>query len=124
MGFHFRTIEHAFQWAKINMIDPQKAHAFTLESGTPLGMGPGSEAQKNRKILVLTQEQMDYWNTISLEVMRAATFAKYWQHPDSLPAQVLRLTGDAELYHLVTARGKPSQLVRFHHLEQIRAGLL
>lgn len=121
MGFHFNTIEHAFQWAKINRVNRIKAHAFTRESGTPLGMGPGREAQKNRRMVVLSPEQMDAWNTISLEVMRAAAFAKYEQHPDSLPAQVLRLTDDAELYHLVTARGKPSQLVRFHHLEEIRA---
>ena len=120
MGFHFNTIEHAFQWAKINRVDPQKAHAFTRESGSALGMGTGREAQKNRKMVVLSKEQMDAWNTISQEVMREAAFNKYEQDEDSLPAQVLRLTGDAELYHLVITRGKPSQLVRFHHLEEIR----
>ena len=120
MGFHFNTIEHAFQWAKINRVDSQKAHAFTRESGSPLGMGSGSEAQKNRKMVLLSKEQMDAWNTISLEVMREAAFAKYEQEEDSLPARVLRLTGNAELYHLVTTRGKPSQLIRFHHLEEIR----
>jgi len=106
---------------RLNTLNRIKAHAFTRESGSPLGMGTGSDAQKNRRMVVLSKEQMDAWNTISLEVMRAAAFAKYEQHPDSLPAQVLRLTDDAELYHLVTARGKPSQLVRFHHLEEIRA---
>ena len=102
-----------------NRVNRIKAHAFTRESGSPLGMGTGREAQKNRRMVVLSKEQMDAWNTISLEVMRAAAFAKYEQHPDSLP-QVLRLTDSAELYHLVTARGKPSELVRFHHLEEIR----
>ena len=120
MGFNFHTIEHAFQWAKINRIDSQKAHAFTRESGSPLGMGSGSEAQKNRKMVLLSKEQMDAWDTISLEVMRKATFAKYLQNKGSLPAQILVATGNAELYHLVTTRGKPSQLVRFHHLEEIR----
>jgi|DEB0MinimDraft_6_1074348.scaffolds.fasta_scaffold00993_2 predicted NAD-dependent protein-ADP-ribosyltransferase YbiA (DUF1768 family) len=120
MGFHFNTIEHAFQWAKINMVDPLKAYTFTRESGSPLGMGPGSEAQKKRKMVLLSKEQMDAWDTISLEVMRKATFAKYLQNKGSLPAQILVATGNAELYHLVTTRGKPSQLVRFHHLEEIR----
>jgi predicted NAD-dependent protein-ADP-ribosyltransferase YbiA (DUF1768 family) len=120
MGRTFRSVEHALHYAKIHGVNPVKAEAFTVESGSPLGMGTGREAQRNRKMVVLSEEQIAAWNTISLEVMRAAAFAKYLQNKDSLPAQILVATGTAELYHLVTRRGKPSELVRFHHLEEIR----
>jgi hypothetical protein len=37
-----------------------------------------------------------------------------------MSAAVLLNTDNAQLFHLVKSRGKPSQLVRFTHLEEIR----
>jgi predicted NAD-dependent protein-ADP-ribosyltransferase YbiA (DUF1768 family) len=119
-GFTFNTIEHAFQYKKIALADKEKAFLFTRESDSPLGLGSGQDAQKARKLVRLSSEQLLQWDAISGSVMAAAAAEKYLQNQTGQAAAVLRYTGDAELYHLVTARGQPSALVRFHHLEHIR----
>lgn len=123
-GFTFNTIEHAFQYKKIAIADAGKAYLFTRESGSPLGLGSGADAQKARKLVRLSAEQLAFWDAISTSVMAAAAREKYLQNRSGQAATVLRLTADAALYHLVTARGQPSALVRFHHLEDIRRKLL
>jgi predicted NAD-dependent protein-ADP-ribosyltransferase YbiA (DUF1768 family) len=64
---------------------------------------------------------MSDWNDLSWKVMASAARAKYSQNPDRL--RVLKLTGNAKLMHMVTQRGKPSELVEFKHLEEIREEL-
>ena len=64
---------------------------------------------------------MTDWNELSWKVMESAARAKYAQNPDRL--RVLKLTGNAKLMHMVTQRGKPSQLIEFKHLEAIREEL-
>ena len=71
-------------------------------------------AQKNRKLVVLKQNDLDQWFKISKDVMKRAAIEKYAQCPEA--RTVLKLTGDAELWHIVS-RKKPE---RFVHLEQIR----
>ena len=39
-GRTYRTVEHAFQVAKIVLVDPALVATFTLESGTELARGP------------------------------------------------------------------------------------
>jgi predicted NAD-dependent protein-ADP-ribosyltransferase YbiA (DUF1768 family) len=114
-GGTYRSIEHAFQARKIAIADPVKARQFTVESGSPLGLGDGADAQKARKLVRLTPEQLAYWDGIKDVVMEAAATAKYAACPAALA--VLRATGNAQLWHVVS-RSKP---VRFEHLERLRA---
>jgi hypothetical protein len=121
--YTFRSIEHAFQAAKIYIADPVAAMKFTVESGDSIGSGEGHIAQKNRKLVKLTPAQLSHWDSISKSIMASAADAKYTQNVSSVSAQVLKATGRAELWHLVTVRGKSSYLVRFEHLECIRSRL-
>ena len=115
-GMTFSTIEHAFQSAKISIASPARAAEFSVESGTNLGRGDGAAAQKARKMVRLTPEQLAYWDLIKEGVMEQAAVAKYAACPAALA--VLRATRGAQLWHSV-ARSQP---VRFRHLERIRAG--
>lgn len=116
-GRTYNSIEHVFQSKKIALVDPDKAEYFTVESGHEIGSGDGAMAQKNRKLVVLKKGDLDTWFRISGDVMERAAMAKYSQCP--MAKEVLKCTGDAELWHVVS-RKKP---VRFEHLERIRSSV-
>ena len=122
-GTQWRSIEHAFQASKISLKDPEKAFRFSLTSGTALGRGTGADAQKQRKMVLLDSDTLDYWASINELVMASIARAKYLQHPMSMASRTLKATRNAQLVHLMRQRGKPSVLVRFEHLEQIRREL-
>lgn len=69
----------------------------------------------------LTKPQLEYWDAIQQAVMDSAAYRKFQSCPEALAA--LKATQKAQLWHLVKQRGKPSALVRFHHLERIRQAL-
>lgn len=123
-GTQWRSIEHAFQASKISLKDPEKAFRFSLTSGTALGRGPGSDAQKQRKMVLLDSDTLTHWASINERVMASIARAKYLQNPTSIASRTLKETRNARLLHLMRQRGSPSQLVRFAHLEQIRRELL
>jgi predicted NAD-dependent protein-ADP-ribosyltransferase YbiA (DUF1768 family) len=114
-GKTYRTIEHAFQASKIQLVDPGAAALFATESGSQLSRGDGGDAQKQRKMRLLPPAEIARWNQISGDVMARIAQAKYAQCPQA--RAVLLATGDAVLMHSVM-RSKP---VRFTHLEDIRA---
>ncbi len=118
-GSTYRTVEHAFQAAKIALVDPVLARTFALESGTALSRGDGLAARKQRKAAMLTPAQLAHWDAQKHAVMRDAMAAKFAQHPE-LQA-TLRATSEAELWH-GTGRGQPP--TRIHDLEQVRAALI
>ena len=60
----------------------------------------------------------DFYNGIDRKAMTAALYAKFSQNK-KLRETILN-TGDARLYHLVTARGQKSHLQHWNHLEKIR----
>ena len=62
----------------------------------------------------LNKSDLEKWFHISEDVMEKAAIAKYSQCPVAM--NILKLTGDTELWHVVS-RKKP---VRFIHLERIR----
>lgn len=117
-GATYNTIEHAFQAAKIALVDPVKARQFTVESGTALGRGDGKAAQKARRLVVLGAQQLQLWDALSAYVMATLQTQKFAACPEA--RRVLRATGNAQLWHLMRQRGQPSRLVRFAHLEDIR----
>ena len=116
-GKRFNTIEHAFQYAKIRLADATEAYKFTLDSETALGQADGVEAQKMRKIVKLNEEQIAFWNIISKRIMASAAREKYLQNAGSLSSHILKLTQDAELWHIVSRKKEAD---RFQHLEEIR----
>jgi hypothetical protein len=120
----FRSIEHAFQAAKIYIADPTEALKFTVESGDAIGAGDGIVARKHRKLVKLSKTQLVAWDSISLATMASIAESKYTQNSDSVAATVLKATSKAHLVHIETVRGKSSNLIRFIHLETIRDTLL
>lgn len=116
-GYTYNSIEHVFQAMKIALVDKEKAYFFTVESGHEIGLGAGSIAQKNRKLVMLSKDDLKSWSSIKNDIMKAAASEKYKTHPEAL--KILRATNDAELWHIVT-RSKPE---RFLHLEDIRREL-
>ncbi len=116
--YHFNSIEHAFQYRKIALVDKNSAYSLTLDSGSELGLGSGLDARSVRKMVLLNSEQIKEWGLMSRIVMESASRAKYTQC--KLARKILKSTKNAELWHHVT-RSKPE---RFVHLELIRSELL
>ncbi|MFI1994116.1 NADAR family protein [Actinoplanes sp. NPDC020271] len=111
----YRTVEHAFQAAKIALVDARLAGQFALESGTELARGAGVAARKQRRLVLLDDVQLRRWDELKNQVMRDAMTAKFSRH-EALRA-VLVGTGPAQLWH-GTGRGQPP--ARIHDLEAIR----
>ncbi len=61
----------------------------------------------------------DFYNGIDNEAMKLAFFAKFTQNEEL--KKTLLATKDAELYHLVTQRGKESKLELWKHLMVVRS---
>ena len=114
----YRTVEHAFQAAKIALADAALAGRFALESDTELARRDGAAARKHRKLVVLDDAQLRRWEERKHAVMREAMRAKFSQH-EPLRA-VLAATLPAELWH-GTGRGQPP--THIHDLEATRAAL-
>jgi ribA/ribD-fused uncharacterized protein len=114
----YRTVEHAFQAAKIALVDPALAGRFALESGSELAHGDGAAARKHRKLVLLDDAQLRRWDGRKHEVMRDAMRAKFGRH-EPLRA-VLLATLSAELWH-GTGRGQAP--ARIYDLETIRDAL-
>jgi ribA/ribD-fused uncharacterized protein len=114
----YRTVEHAFQAAKIALVDPALADRFALESDTELARGEGAAARKHRKLLLLDEAQLRRWDGRKHAVMREAMHAKFSQREPL--RMVLLATLPAELWH-GTGRGQPP--ARIHDLETIRDAL-
>lgn len=117
LGKSYRSIEHAYQAAKISVADPIRAELFSMDSQSTLGMSDGFTAREARKIVILTTQQLGEWNSKSYQVMTDITRAKYLQCCTA--RRILKETKDAELWHF--ERGIP--LTQWIHLEQLRSTL-
>ena len=105
------SVEHAFQSHKIGMVNPEIAAKF--EYGGEFS-GPGINARKQRKVVVLSGQTLHHWNSISNEIMQNIILEKYKQC--EIFREVLRLTGCAELLHSI-GYSKPE---RQYYLESLR----
>jgi len=112
----WNSVEHAFQSRKIALVDPVRAEWFTLESGHALGKGDGLAARKERKMVLLDDEQLRKWNNMKSKVMENILYAKFSQV--ELARRVLLATGNAVLLH--GARGPAERQVE---LENVRRQL-
>lgn len=110
----YNSVEHAFQAKKIEIVDKEKAFWFCKNSNNIIGISDGLVARKNRKIIILTNEELNKWNEIKDKIMDDILLAKFTQIP--IAKQVLLLTHDAILLH--GSRGIP--ITRQINLENIR----
>jgi predicted NAD-dependent protein-ADP-ribosyltransferase YbiA (DUF1768 family) len=117
-GKYYNSVEHAFQAQKIALVDKNKAEWFTLDSNHLIGSSDGLIAQKNRKIVVLNKEQLDYWDTIKNDIMTNITKQRILQ--SNTYSKVLKLTKNAELWHVIVRKG----IIRNEYLENLRNELL
>lgn len=117
-GVTYRTVEHAFQASKIALVDPTLARQFSIESGSTIGQGDGLVARKNRKLVLLSDEQLRRWDREKHAIMQSALRAKFGQHATLRTA--LLSTGTAQLWHGAGRGAKPE---RMWDLEAIRAEL-
>ena len=101
-------------------------YKFTVESGNEIGLGDGGVAQKNRKFRMLTKPQIKLFEDNLGGWLLEASRAKYRASqaaPEGTvarkPAEVLLVTGDAQLIHYVRGKGD----TRFLPLETVRQEL-
>ncbi len=116
-GKNYNSVEHVFQGYKIALVSPEKAEYFTLDSNHPIGLGDGAMAQKNRKLVVLSTEQLKYWDTIKHDLMTDITLQRILQ--SDTYKNVLIATRHAELWHVVVRKG----IIRNKYLEELRNNL-
>jgi len=113
----YNSVEHAFQSYKIALVNEEKANYFTLNSNHPIGLGDGYIAQKNRKLVILNKEQLEYWNKIKHNLISKITLQRILQ--STTYKNILLLTGKAELWHIIVRKG----IIRNKYLEDLRDSL-
>jgi ribA/ribD-fused uncharacterized protein len=111
----YYTAEHAFQAKKIEIVDANKANFFCIESGNIIGTTKdGNIARKNRKLVILDDENIKIWNEIKHNIMKEILICKFTQNNEL--GNVLLLTKNAILLH--GAKGIP--ISRQYDLEEVR----
>jgi ribA/ribD-fused uncharacterized protein len=114
----YNSAEHAFQAKKIELVDKEKAYLFSKNSGHLIGISnDGLIARKNRKLVVLNNDDIKKWDNIKYKIMEEILSAKFTQVP--IAKQVLLLTRNAILLHGAT--GIP--ITRQYILEKVRNNL-
>ena len=116
-GKIYNSVEHVFQSYKIALVNKEKAEYFTVNSNHHIGLGDGSVAQKNRKLVILNKEQLEYWENIKHNLMKDITLQRILQ--SKIYRNILLLTHNAELWHVVVRKG----IVRNKYLEELRYSL-
>lgn len=114
-GYTYNTVEHAFQASKIRLVDENKAFLFTMESNSDLGLGDGNQARKNRKMVILSNDKLQHWNSIKDQIMFDINLIKFTN--SDLCKNVLLNTNKAEIHHIFM-RSKKRE--RSYYLEKIR----
>lgn len=117
-GKQYKSIEHAFQSAKIRLSDPKKADYFTMDSGHEIGKGDGALARKNNRIVSLSGKTLSEWERTKLMIMYDISKAKYEQCEEAMV--ILQATRNAELWHI---QSRAQEAERFTWLEALRSGV-
>lgn len=110
----YNSVEHAFQAKKIELVDKDKAYWFCKNSGHMIGKGDGLIARKNRKLVILNDDDIKKWDGIKHKIMEEILLCKFTQVP--IAKQVLLLTHNAILLH--GTKGIP--ITRQYDLENVR----
>lgn len=98
--YHFKTVEHIYQAMKYFTNGyTSLGMKFTIESGDPIGQGDGLDARKGRKLVKLSQKELDKWFKRSKSVMIKALEIKFSQ--DATAKTVLNHTFPCKLFHTI-----------------------
>jgi predicted NAD-dependent protein-ADP-ribosyltransferase YbiA (DUF1768 family) len=136
----WNSVEHFFHAIKFRDLTNNKNYkyyeTFSLDSNSPWSIDPAlakkagkagriSPAGKiydakigNTKIPKDVNLRPDFYSGIDKKTMTIAFMAKFTQNP--ILQNVLLETKDAELYHIITQRGKKSNLELWDHLMIVR----
>lgn len=115
----YRTIEHAFQGAKISLANRDEGFKFTIESNNEIGLGDGIIAIKNRKLITLNDEQIKEWNKNKHNIMYEIALEKFKVCNES--RDILLKTLNCQLWHKFPRMKYP---IRCFYLEKIREELI
>ncbi len=117
LGKSYKTAEHAFQGHKIALVDKSKGDLFALESRSDIARGDGEVARRNRKLVILLQQDLKQWDDMKEQVMEDIMRCKFSQVSEA--KTILLATKHAELWH--GSRGIPN--TRQRALETVREQL-
>jgi hypothetical protein len=136
-GKRYTSVENFFHAAKFMKDYPEFADTFTMNSGYLWSNDPFKAKQagkagrvsksgkrySNSKLPQLKEfpnvkMRPDFYDGVDVNAMTLALYSKFSQNTQE--SEILHLTQNAELYHLITIRGKKSQLQRWDFLEKIR----
>lgn len=111
-GYNYQSFEHCLQACKFNITGhPDIAFKFTIESGCNLS------PNKNRKIIILTKDEINLWESHKPQIKEKIYLAKF--HPKSMPYHALLNTRNAQLIN----SGPRIRKIRCIRLEQLREKL-
>jgi len=112
----YGSVEHAFHGKKFKLIGEfDLAYKFTKESNSILSKSNGNEAQKMRKHVLMTHDQLINWNKVKYKYLYDILIAKFSQC--KIANEVLLATKNAQLYHIIS---RSSDIQRWTNLEKIR----
>jgi predicted NAD-dependent protein-ADP-ribosyltransferase YbiA (DUF1768 family) len=117
-GYSYRTIEHAFQGAKISLANKEEGFKFTIDSNNVIGLGDGKIARKNRKLVNLNKEQIIEWNNIKHNIIYEIALEKF--KVSTIARDILLKTNNCQLWHTFPRMKYP---MRCYYLEKIRDDL-
>jgi len=117
-GYSYRTIEHAFQGAKISLANKEEGLKFTIDSNNEIALGDGKIARKNRKLVNLNKEQIIEWNNIKHNIMYEIALEKF--KVSTTARDILLKTNNCQLWHTFPRMKYP---MRCNYLEKIRDDL-
>ena len=117
-GNSYRTVEHAFQGAKISLANKEEGLKFTIDSKHEIGLGDGKIARKNRKLVILNKEQIIEWNKIKNNIMYEIVLEKF--KACDICRDILLKTNNCQLWHTFPRMKYP---IRCYYLEQVREDL-
>ena len=114
-SYHYKSYEHAFQSEKFRCNGYNDiAFNFTIESDTKLGNGSGLDAYRARKIMFLSNEELDKWHHIVNAIKDKLYLAKFTGIEKAKNALIL--TGEAEIWN----SGPRIKTLRCTRLEKTR----
>lgn len=136
-GKRYLSVENFFHAAKFLRDHPDFAATFASDGGVEWSRDPfvskqagkagrvnaRGERYKNKRLSRLSDfpnatMRSDFYTGIDRKAMTLALYSKFSQNVSD--ARILLLTGDAQLYHLITVRGQKSVYERWEHLERVR----
>jgi len=117
----YRTVEHALQAKKFELINFSLFESFALESNSELSKAGGLAARKMRKTQILSPEELAKWDGEKIAHVEQMHLAKFSQCP--LAQKVLLATKEAELWHFLARVPKDRNLQHWTGLENVRTAL-